>query len=234
MKIPHGNNHIRVSRIVVLASLFLFSITFLSCEMHYFNNPQPVDSKNSYKIPSKFRGTWDLDDDNSNILTVGKNYYKHITKSISKMSKKKMSLDSTVYFIGDKVYINDGEILEGGYDFKVKNDSILIDEMDVQIVEFGHKSFIRKFEYGYILNIQHEKMNNWWQIRFIDTRDKDGFKICDIGEDDLTDNLNHKILHKDFTNYIIANWSKQDFIKFIDKGGFSETAYFLKFDEKIK
>lgn len=234
MKISLLNSSIRVSRIVVLVSLFLVSITFISCEMYYFNEPQPDDSKNIYRIPNKLRGSWDLNDDNSSILIVGKDYYKLITKSSTKMSKNKMDLDSIYYFIGNKVYAKDGEILEGGYVFEVQNDSIIIDEIEVEIVEFGQKAFIRKFDYGYILNIQHGKMNDWWHIRFIDIRDKEGFKICDIEEGDLSNDSNHKILHKEFTNYIIANWSKQDFKKFIDSGGFSETAYFLKFDEKIK
>jgi len=110
--------------------------------MYYFNEPQPDDSKNIYRIPNKLRGSWDLNDDNSSILIVGKDYYKLITKSSTKMSKNKMDLDSIYYFIGNKVYAKDGEILEGGYVFEVQNDSIIMDETEVELVEFGQKAFI--------------------------------------------------------------------------------------------
>ena len=116
----------------------------------------------------------------------------------------------------------------------IVGDSVRIDVVEVDLVELGQSAFIRELDHGYILNKQHEQMNNWWNIRFIDTRNKEGVVIREIGNEDLNENYNHTVLHEDLDKYIIAKWTKNDLEKFIDSGGFSDTLLFLKYADRIK
>ena len=220
--------------------LIIICLAFSSCTKYYFSNPQPIDSKNMYSIPKKYVGSWQLAtntvDNVSSLdsLVIGKNYYKYITKSKLKESKSVMELDSNIYFLNDKIYTNMDGSLEGGYNYVIKDDTVIIDAIDIELIEFGENAFIRKFNYGYILNIKHKKMNDWWHIKFIDTRNKEGIVIRELAEEDLEKINNLDILHEDFSNYLNANWSKVEIEDLINNGGFSDTTLFLKYDEKIK
>ena len=145
-----------------------------------------------------------------------------------------MELDSNFYFLNNKVYSKEIGSVEGGYNYVIKNDTIIIDVIDIELIEYGENAFLRKFNYGYILNLKHKTMNNWWNIIFIDTRNKEGIIIRDLKGEDLEKNINCEILHEDFSNYLIANWAKGDIENIIDNGGFSDTIMFLKYDKKIK
>ena len=215
-------------------SLLFTCIAFSSCNNYYFNKPQPVDSKNSYTIPNKYRGSWYTDDKKLKTLTIGKDFYKKSEELQFKKSKSKLDSDTSIYFIRNKIYHTEDGKLNGGFNYIIKDDSVIIETNEIKLVELGQNAFLRKFDYGYILNVIHGEMNNWWKIRFIDTRNKEGIIIREIDNEDLKGNDNHVILHEDFSEYIIANWTKNDFQNFIDNGGFSDTLFFLKYKEKIK
>jgi len=219
---------------VNVLSLLFICIIFSSCNDYYFNTPQPVDSKNTYTTPNKYRGTWYTDDNKLSTLTFGKDFYTTIEKSQLKESKTKLDLDTNTYFIRNKIYYSEDGKLKGGFNYVIKNDSVFVKTSEIKRVELGESAFLRSFDYGYILNLKHAEMNDWWNIRFIDTRNKEGIVIREINNKELDSNDNHKILHEDFSDYIIADWTKQDIQNFIDKGGFSDTLYFLKFSERIK
>jgi len=51
-----------------LSLIFLLS----SCARYFFSEPQPVDAKNLYVFPKKFRGSWVMDRDT---LIIGKDFY---------------------------------------------------------------------------------------------------------------------------------------------------------------
>ena len=214
-------------------SLLFICIIFSSCNDYYFNNAQPVDSKSTYTTPNKYRGTWYTDDSKLNTLTIGKDFYTMIEKSQLKESKTKLDLDTNTYFIRNKIYHSEDGILKGGFTYVIKDDSVIIESSEIKRVELGQNAFLRKFDYGYILNLKHGEMNDWWNIRFIDTRNNEGIIIREIDNSDLKKNDNHVILHEDFSEYLIANWTKHDFQNFIDNGGFSDTLFFLKYKEKI-
>ena len=220
-------------KLIALSSLII-CMMLSSCNDYYFNKPQPVDSKNTYTTPKKLRGTWYTDDNKLSTLTIGKDFYTTIEKLQLKESKTKLDSDTNTYFIGNKIYYLEDSKLKGGFDYVIKDDSVIVEYLVIKSDELGQNAFLRKFNYGYILNLKHEEMINWWNIRFIDTRNKEGVIIREIDNEDLYINDNFTILHEDFNEYLIANWTKYDFQNFIDNGGFSDTLFFLKYTEKIK
>ncbi|NNJ56549.1 MAG: hypothetical protein HKP14_10465 [Bacteroidia bacterium] len=145
-----------------------------------------------------------------------------------------MESDSTILFLKNKVYTISNGDLDGGYEYRIQNDSVIYNVLEIDLVELGQNAFLRKFSYGYILNIKHGRMNDWWHVKFIDTRNKSGVVIRDLSKKDLIKNKKFKILHEDYTNYLIAEWSKEEMKAFINNGGFSDTTLFLKYEEKTK
>ena len=87
-------------------------------------------------------------------------------------------------------------------------------------------------DYGFILNIQQMDMGDWWELRFIDTRNKQITYIMGLGSEDLDLSPGHKLLDPEFDKYIIAQWSKADIRSFIDAGGFSDTLLVLNLKDK--
>ena len=77
-------------------------------------------------------------------------------------------------------------------------------------------------------------MNDWWNLLFIDTRNKKGMTVLRLDREDLNKIENYEMLHEDFSNYFIAKWTKKNLQYFIDNGGFSDMICFLKYKEKIK
>tara|TARA_B110000438_G_C15605478_1_gene559928 strand:- start:99 stop:770 length:672 start_codon:yes stop_codon:yes gene_type:complete len=206
-----------------------------SCDVHYFNEPQPIDSKNIYTIPKKYRGIWIIDDLQAQKIEIEKNFYSIIENSqIIKELKTELDIDTSTYFIGNKIYHSDNNIPTRGFEYDIKNDSVVFEYLEINHIDFGQNIFLRKFTYGYLLNEKQKETESWWNIRFIDTRNNEGLIIREIGKEDIDKSDNISILHEDFHEYLVANLTKQDLQNFIDNGGFSDTLFFLKYSDKIK
>ena len=214
--------------------LLILCSTLISCDSYYFNKPQPIDSKDIYKLPKKLTGTWIIEKNDSgglDSLIIGKDYFQRIMHFTI---EDDINTDSNTYIIGNEIYNRENGNLEGGYPITYKDDStIVITCIENELVEFGRKAFLRKIKYGYILNIKHDKMDNWWEIRFVDTREKRRTIIRGLNTKDMVLNKNHSVLHEDLNKYILASWTKDDIKQFIDKGGFSDTLLILEFSEKL-
>ena len=212
----------------------LLPFILVSCETYYFNEPQPIDSKNIYKTPKKFIGFWDIKDPDEVVgsINIGENFYHLVTKGKETMAKSKFDSDTNTYIIDDKIYFKEDGSLKGGFNYSLNNDTIIINTIENELVEYGQKAFLRKIDYGYILNTNHEHMLDWWEIKFIDVRDKEKIVIRGIDENDVQKFPTHKPLNKQFKEYIKAKWSANEMIEFIDRGGFSSTLLELRYDEK--
>ena len=203
-----------------------------SCATYYFHQPLPTDAENIYVIPKKFRGTW-KDDVKHTSLDIGKDYYKRTETIPVSYSKSEFESDSGYFFIDDKVYRIRESAPEGGYSFYFKNDSIFINTEQINYVQLGENAFLRKIDYGYILNLRNEKMKDWWSATFIDVRNKTGVAFRELREGDLEKNGDYKLAHPKLKTFIIADWKQEDIERFIDKGGFSDTVEFLNYGNKI-
>jgi hypothetical protein len=234
-------NHIEL-KLAVMKHIYLFlllPVVFLSCTVYYFNEPQPVDSKNIYKMPIKFIGSWyikdsmDLMREDFDSISIGKNSYHLITRDQVRETRNDIDSDSSIFIMNDKIYYTEDGMLNGGYAFYWSNDTVIINTVENELVELGKKAHLRKIDYGYILNTNHDKMIDWWSIKFIDTRDKENMVIRCIKDEDVEKFPSYNILSKDFNNYIEAKWSAGEVNEFIDKGGFSDTVLILKYSEEL-
>lgn len=149
-----------------------------------------------------------------------------------KESMMLLELDTSAYIIGDKVYYKGADGLEGGYHFTTEGDSVVLDMMDVELVDLGQGAFLRKIDYGYILNIHHDKMPEWWTLKFIDTRPKEAFLVRGLSGGDLDMTDRYRFLHEDLKNYILASWNKSEVEAFINKGGFSDTLFVFSYADR--
>lgn len=221
--------------------LFLIlSIGCTSCTDYYFDHPLPIDAKNRYTVPKKMTGAWyivkkgDVDFHDFDSIYIGKNYYHYISRNTSKISLDEIREDSTAFFNNERIYVIDNDKITGEYDYTTAGDSLVTYELDENLVELGQKVFLRKIEYGYILNQQEDENLDWWTIQFIDTQNKDRIIVRRMGKND--DELFHayKLLNKDLPHYFQVKWTSDDILKFIDNGGFSDTILVLKYNEKLK
>ena len=220
--------------------LTLIVVLFLtSCTEFYFNTPQPADQSNIYLTPTQIRGAWLFAEPGDSLqmemdsLYVGEDFYHYISRGIIKESKSLLEQDTMVFIIGDQLYYKEDELLNGAFDFWYEKDSVAIHVEDHEINQFGKKAFLRAIEYGYILNLQHESMIDWWQLKFIDLRNPDRAVICNIAENNKAIFPDHTILSSDFPYYLNASWSKSAFKNFIDLGGFSDTLLVLEYNERL-
>lgn len=219
--------------------ILLVCFGLAACDQEYFSEPQPVNTKNITTTPSKIRGTWVFHGTDNDVkidtITIGKRYYQWVTWDSITESGQKLKADSSTYFAGNKIYNRgeDGE-LEGGYSYRLNADSITIYLQDLKIVDLGRNAFFRKFDYGYILNVRHEKMHDWWELTFIDMRKKDSFTAWRIRDKDMALDNKHKKLHKEISHYYIVRWTVDEMKAFIDKGGFSKELFSAKYKDRIK
>ena len=166
-------------------------------------------------------------------LFIGKDYYHFVSRGIIKESMESMKNDTLIYFIDDLIYYKEDNLLQGGYSYTQEGDSSVIFTEDHDIVQFGKEAFVRYIDYGYILNIQHESMIDWWQLRFIDLRNPEMAVICELSKQDENLLPPHEILSEEFPNYLRGSWTKSDIKELLDKGGFSDTLLVLEYEEQL-
>ena len=133
--------------------VLLFPVALFSCTVYYFNEPQPIDSSNIYKMPSKLIGSWYIKDsmdilrEDFDSISVGRDYYHLITREQVREAKSNVVSDSTVFIVNNKIYVTvDGEV-SGGYAFSMSNDTMVINMVENELVQLGKRAFLRKINY---------------------------------------------------------------------------------------
>jgi hypothetical protein len=187
-------------------------------------------------VPKRLTGTWVIEKEdakNLDSLIVGRDYYRRITYTTVTESRKAVEMDSSIIILGDRIYEKDDGNLKGGYPFKFEGDSIVVTIIDDHLIEYGRLAFLRKIDYGYILNIKQKDKGDWWELRFIDTRNRGATYIKGLKKKDIDFFKKHTIPNEEFDHYIQAHWSKKDLKEMIDAGVFSDTLLVLRADEKM-
>ena len=211
-----------------------------SCTIYYVDNPQPVDANNMYKLPGKYTGSWYIKDSEDedpadwDSLSITSTYYHSVSRDRLKEAISIIEADSSVIIIDDKVFVTEEGALIAEYAFETEGDSMIIYVEDHDFVEFGSKVFLRKIDYGYLLNTQHDHLEGWWELMFIDTRSKDELSVWSIGDSDIEILPAHQTLHDSLSEYIHASWTTDQVQRFIDNGGFSSSVVTLAYSERLK
>lgn len=224
----------------ILTILILLALAFGSCTVYYFDKPQPIDADNTYKLPDKYTGSWYVREspdeavENWDSLSVARSSYNYVSREIFKAALSEVEADSSVFIVDDKIYLKEDGMLTSVYSYTTEADSMIIYLEDHNLVEFGPKVFLREIEYGYILNTRHEHLDNWWELKFLDTRDREQLIVRSIGDNDIKFLPPYKSLHEDLPDYIRASWTSEEIENFIDRGGFSNTLVTLVYSERLK
>jgi hypothetical protein len=158
--------------VVIIRSYLMFLIFVLtSCGTVYFDNPQPVDSRNLRSVPVDIRGTWKTRNIYPDAVTVNEDAIRIDRKSFRKYS--------TVYYTiarpeidKSAVYkLNEGKISvtrngkSHSYPYTIVNDSIRYSSCEVEM-QYGLSDsvLLRKADGCYVVNL---KFKSWWEIVFI-------------------------------------------------------------------
>ena len=101
-------------------------------------------------------------------------------------------------------------------------DTIYFMDREVFEIELGRSTFLRALTENHILNIKHE--NQWWEIALMESMDNGNILVRYLDANDLE---NIKDLNPIYSTkheyYLEANWTREDLIKIIDLGAFSDT-----------
>jgi metal-sulfur cluster biosynthetic enzyme len=217
---------------LIISLIIGIGFLFVSCDQFYFSTPQPIDAKNIYEFPKEFRGVWS---DNLDSIIIGKDYYLNIENRKVNVSKKEVDTSSSYIIYENKIYKIDkeDEMLNEGYHYSIENDIITYLKREVSEIELGRKAFLRKLGNKYVVNIKNE--NQWWNIYLIE-KTKDGgilLKILNNYNLEKIEDVKY-IYSSDHNFYLNVNWTKDELLKLINKGAFSDTVMILEKDCSIK
>lgn len=208
----------------------------ISCMGVYISTPQPVDSRDIISFPEKFRGFW-IDEEAS--VIIDKKILKYTRYSEEKIPREK--LDSSAYILkNQKIYLlhNEGTELRGGFPYKIKEDTLIFNEIQLLEVELGKGAFLRKLKKDYILNIKQE--NQWWILILFRKDNTGNILITSLDHRDLEKfrNFDHIYSYYDYKytliDFIEANWTQKELLEMIDQGLFSDTIRILGTNGEIR
>jgi hypothetical protein len=173
---------------IIRVSLMLSLSVLVSCGTVYFDNPQPVNSKNLRSIPKEIQGTWKTRNRYPDAVTFNEDAI-----SIDKHSFRKYS---TVYYTiarteidNSPIYkLNEGKIFitrngkSHSYPYILVNDSIHYSNREVEMrYELSETVLLRKAKGCYVVNLKYKE---WWEVVFIQKSEEgDILIIYPVGED---------------------------------------------------
>jgi hypothetical protein len=217
--------------------LVLLVLPFLSCKNVmtepfetldlYFENPQPINDSELSKIPSKFFGSYCIDE--NSFLGVTKDQI--VTKHFDTYRIHKNKLDSLkVEFHVTKDKIISKKDAEFQFDYKFVGDSIELSDIDVDtLFGFSDRKKMKRMGNCLILN---EKDSVFWKVKIVRFEKKsvaieylhDWSELYEF--DSITKIKSKKI---DSTKFILSP-SRREFKKFLEM---SKESPFHKFNKDI-
>ncbi|MCY2686011.1 hypothetical protein [Salinimicrobium sp. TH3] len=218
-----------------LKPLFIFSLLLLmvSCSGVYVSDPLPVDSKNIYSFPAKYRGVWVIEEDT---IIIKKDIIRSLEAEKSKLSTKE--LDSSYIIKDNKIYLigDPKKEISRGFPFKVIEDTIYFLEKYVMEYPLGTNTFLRKIKNDHIVNIKEQ--NQWWSTVYLKKDSHGTIHFCLLDIEKLESLSNHKkiysYMHKyGQYDYFELKWTKKELLDMIQKGVFSDTLMVLELQDRI-
>ena len=207
--------------------LMLCTLLFTSCDSFYFNKPQPVDSKSLVEFPKEYRGMWGEENDTT---IIAEDHVMIVTNTESRVDRNDVDDNAQYKFSNDLVFVlsnEEGDEISNGNKFYWDQDTLVIMEREVTEIDLGKKTFLRKTDKGHLFNRKNE--NHWWEIYYLEKVKNGDVLIRSLKKDDLDKIKSIERIHeKDGDYYLKADWTKQDFEKVLESGGFTDTILVLE------
>ncbi len=222
---------IRVGFILILCMIGLFGSS-QTINSVYFENPQPLNTKNTSSFSADVIGRYYKATDNIIDLVIDstKIEVKYLVKMLLRMDEIKSN---------DKYYIKNN-LLYGvnekkGLEFFVKNDTVYFGVFQTEtFFEQTDSSFIRKIGNKYVLN---EKKEDAWDVTVLYKKDTTLYiRTIDLIEEEEKVNkylapLTKKVINKEHT--YISNPSVKKMKSFVSAKGFYDIIkYHVKLEEE--
>ena len=233
---------IKLRNVLVLTYIALV-LCKVSCVSVYFNQPQPIDSKNMKKFPKKLRGTWVQDGDT---ILVGKTIFRKVEWDSKLLSRTEIDTNDAFVIKGGKIY-NLDEDSTRGFDFIIQNDSILVNVSEIIEFELGDTALLRFASKDYYV-LNEKKDSIWWNVFLIEKKN-DGMILVSypkkgelsilekiLKNDDLEIRIPYvegKLTTSEFQKFWNVGLTSKQIIEFRNKGGFSDTSLVLEPKYKI-
>ncbi|MBL0340853.1 MAG: hypothetical protein IPP71_07970 [Bacteroidetes bacterium] len=208
--------------------LVVICFLFASCHSFYFTKPQPVDGRNIYKLPHKYRGQWTGEGDT---IILSKHYYSYTSSHNDSIPKTEADTSATIKIIDSLVYLFDENAepdLIGAYPYTIKNDTVFYERHESLKIFFGSEAFFRKVHDGYILNTITES-KRWWTCSYISKKQNSDIVITILNNDMVAKiPQNNFYYNSEYSHYLNVSWTKNELNKLIAEGYFLDTLIVLK------
>ena len=134
--------------------LFILLMTAISCTIVYFDQPQPVNSRNLRRVPKAFHGQWvQASSADTSIITIDGNSFR--TSSVYHNMMHISSFEnSKVYRLRDGLVYNLEENKTRGYPFRIMNDTVCFTEYSGEVITLSDSAMLRKGNGALVLNMR--------------------------------------------------------------------------------
>jgi hypothetical protein len=170
---------------------FIVRIAFMlpmivSCENVFFDQPQPVDSKNLISVPKELQGIWGAEwtaeCKTRDSIIIDKTSYRNITNECYFISNDELNNSEKYKIMDGKIYLfyRDDTL---SYRYNKLNDStICYNKRHEELIPLSDSAILRKARKCYILNL---RTDNWWEIIIIQKKENGEIMINYPFADDL-------------------------------------------------
>jgi hypothetical protein len=168
------------TKILTRVHFLLFIFTLVSCTSVYFDQPQPVDSKNLKGIPKEIQGKWDHGSYKAGIIIDGSachfiNYEERV------FPKSEIGTSGEYKIINDRIFSVESNY-NTGFPYEMLNDTIYFTERTEEIIELSDSALLRPAKNCYVFNF---RKGDWWEICIIQKARNGEISIYYPSEDKL-------------------------------------------------
>lgn len=186
--------------------LALLNTVFFSCTYPYFNQPQPVATKNLKKVPRELWGAWIYEKDS---IIIDKYSFTHVVNSFdqSEISKSEMELSDDYQFVNGKIFYVGGVMsYHAACDYVLKNDTFNLTGRTVNQFNLSDSVLLRKTGKLYVFNIQR---GNWWEILVLGKEKNGEITIYAVNAETLRDDMERFHVQSD-SSYVLKKQVNND------------------------
>lgn len=205
---------------ILLSSItgMLLVTVLSSCTSIFFDQPQPVNSKNLKQIPEELQGKWSSPKDYDDSIIIDKNTFSRIDNEYYIIPDYKTDTSVVFTLEDNKIYLDGKDTI--GYRYILMNDTIKYYEREIFDITLSDSALLRKGQNCYVLNL---RKSNFWEIFLIQKKTngeitidyplmedlKESRKLCNFTIVDST-NKDSIYVHAEFKSKSIERLIRED------------------------